>query len=80
MSQQSNFYIQVSATGQGPKRHQQDGQKDVARKQRKHEENQINKQEQRRMRLEVSDPRAVATQPDTESRERRLGEAGGGSA
>ena len=37
---------------------------DIARKQRKHEEDQINKQEQRRVRLEVSGPRAVATQPD----------------
>ena len=80
MSQQSKFYIQVSTTGQGPKRHQKDGQMDIARKQRKHEEDQINKQEQRRVRLEVSGPRAVATQPDTESGERRPGEDGGGGA
>ena len=80
MSQQLNFYIQVSATGQGPKRHQKDGQMDIARKQREHEKDQINKQEQRRVRLEVSDPRAVATQPDTESLVRGPGKAGGGGA
>lgn len=37
---------------------------DIARKQREHEKDQINKQEQRRVRLKFQTPRAVATQPD----------------